>query len=461
MAYVRKPVTSAHAIDLTKEKGGGASALDSAAFGPNGSVVHGRYGVVDAAAAKSVPLEYLALLRPASEGAAALREIISEGKNNSATAPGTILVYGASRPAGMAAAQLANASGLAVVAVLDGQHSGHDEMVDTIKGLTSEPGTAVAEEYALCKANFRELVDKTVFGDDFTSEKNDTNQYLSDFKANLLDYIEYYPSDLPAAVDSESMKFMGKEKDRANFKENMTAYLSQFQPGADPIDPARLDEYFTVDRYERFKAKFGIQTTAVVSGGDDLGTNIHQFAPAQIVRDMCYSPEESPSTDSKPKEGDFPFEFSIRNGPSRLAPVLKGGPVLGAVIVVTPDLQKACEAVAPAKTLRAKAEAIQFLTESEKNAHAAASSIVAIAKKAGGTIRTVGGPLPGLTEIQKPADGDVTTALQGMSIDDNGNSKLNYFIQVYRAGDWPVYEDYAIHRAKEPLSGPREIVVTK
>lgn len=468
MAYVRKPVTSAHAIDLLSKSskeggsgggGGAASALDSAAFGPNGSVVHGRYGVLDAKSAKTIPLEYLALLRPASEGAAALREITAAA----AAAPGTILVYGASRPSGMSAVQLANASGHAVVAVVDGQHSGHDEMVDTIKGIISEPGTAVAEEYAVCKANFRELVHKTAMGDDYTSDKLDTHQYLSDFKANLLEYIEYYPSDLPAAVDSESMKFMGKEKDRANFKENMTAYLSQFQPGADPIDPAQLDRNFTVDQYERFKAKFGIQTTAVISGGDDLGTNIHHFAPAQIVRDMCYSPEEvgSSADDSKPKAGDYPFEFSIRNVPSSLAPVLKGGPVLGAVIVVTPDLQKACEAVASAKTLRAKAEALQFLTESEKNAHAAASSIVAIAKKAGATIRTVGGSLPGLTEIQKPADVDVTTALQGMAIDDDGNSKLNYFIQVYRAGDWPVYQDYAIHRAKEPLSGPREIVVTK
>ena len=459
MAYVRKPVTSAHAIDLLS-KSGAASALDSAAFGPNGSVVHGRYGVLDAKAAKSIPLEYLALLRPASEGAAALREILNTSATSSS---GTILVYGASRPSGMSAVQLANASGHAVVAVVDGQHSGHDEMVDTIKGITSEPGTAVAEEYAVCKANFRELVHKTAMGDDYTADKLDTHQYLSDFKANLLEYIEYYPSDLPAAVDSESMKFMGKEKDRANFKENMTAYLSQFQPGADPIDPAQLDRNFTVDQYERFKAKFGIQTTAVISGGDDLGTNIHHFAPAQIVRDMCYSPEEvgSSADDSKPKAGDYPFEFSIRNVPSSLAPVLKGGPVLGAVIVVTPDLQKACEAVASAKTLRAKAEALQFLTESEKNAHAAASSIVAIAKKAGATIRTVGGSLPGITEIQKPADVDVTTALQGMAIDDDGNSKLNYFIQVYRAGDWPVYEDYAIHRAKEPLSGPREIVVTK
>ena len=50
MAYHRKPVTSAHAVDLSGEEGGAASALDSAAFGPAGAVVHGRFGAVDAAA---------------------------------------------------------------------------------------------------------------------------------------------------------------------------------------------------------------------------------------------------------------------------------------------------------------------------------------------------------------------------------------------------------------------------
>lgn len=461
MVYNRKPVTSAHAIDLMKEAGGAISALDSATFGPNGSVLHGQCGDVDASAARTIPLEYLALLRPASEGAAALREI-SEASKSSSTSGGTILVYGASRPAGLAAVQLANAAGNAVVAVVDGQHSGHSEMVDTVKGLTSEPGTAVAEEYALCKANFRGLVTKTVEGDDFTSHDFDTNQYqfLSDFKTNLLDYIEYYPSDLPAAVDAESMKFIGKEKDRANFKTNMTTYLSQFQPGADPIDPAQLETNFTVDQYELFKKKFGIQTTAVISGGDDLGTDVNSFAPAEIVGNMSIAPEQV-LEDSKPNEGDYPYEFSIKNGPTPLSPTLKGGPVMGAIIEVTPDLLTACKAVDAAKTLRAKAEALQFLTEAQKNAHAAASSIIALATKSGGTVRTVGGSLPGLTEIQKPTDTDFSTALKGMEIGNDGSSKLNYFIQVYRAGDWPVYEDYAVHRAQEPLSGPRQIVVTK
>lgn len=455
MAYVRKPVTSAHAIDLAKGEGA-ASALDSAAFGPKGSVVHGRYGDVDPSAAATIPLEYLALLRPAAEGAAALREIAEASGSSS----GTVLVYGASRPAGMAAVQLAVASGNAVVAVVDGQHSGHDEMVDTIKGLTSEPGTAVPEEYALCKANFRDLVEKTVSGDDFTSFDLETNKYnfLADFKANILDYVEAYPSDLPAAVDAEQLKFHGKEKDRANFHVNMEAYLSQFQPGADPIDPAQLEANFSADQYALFKKKFHTQTTAVISGGDGV-TDTDRFAPAEIVRNMCAQPEEVPEDESK--EGDYPFEFSIKSGPPPLAPALSGGPIVGAVIEVNPDLLAACEAVAAAKTLRGKAEALQFLTEAQKNAHAAASSVVSLARKAGATVRTVGGSLPGLDEIKKPGDADVQTALKGMEIGDDGSSTLNYFIQVYRAGDWPVYEDYAIHRAKEPLSGPRQIVVTK
>jgi hypothetical protein len=35
------------------------------------------------------------------------------------------------------------------------------------------------------------------------------------------------------------------------------------------------------------------------------------------------------------------------------------------------------------------------------------------------------------------------------------------FVQVYRAGDFPFYADYAVHRATEVLAGPRQIVVTK
>jgi len=283
MAYVRKPVTSAHAVDPAGA--GAASALDSAAFGPDGSVVHGRYGALGAAA-RTVPLEYLALLRPAAEGAAALREI---AESSADTVLGTVLVYGATRPAGTAAAQLAAAAGHAVVAVVDGGHSGHDEMVDTVKGLTAEPGTAVPEEYALCKANFRDLVERTVAGDDGIDAAADLHRFLADFKENVLDYVEAYPSDLPAAVDAEQLRFVGKEKDRANFRINMDAYLSQYAPGADPIDPAQLEANFTVEQYALFKSKFGVQTTAVISGGDGK-TDTDRFAPAELVRDMCAPP---------------------------------------------------------------------------------------------------------------------------------------------------------------------------
>merc|ERR1719356_531218 len=448
LAYVRKPVMSAHAIDLSK----GVSALDSAAFGPGGSVVHGRFGDIDPAAATTIPLEYLALLRPAAEGVAALREVTAKGT-------GTVLVYGASRPAGMAVTQLGTAAGNAVVAVVDGQHSGHDEMVDTIKGLTNEPGTAVSQEYALCKANFRDLVQKTVTGDDYTSFDFDTNQYnfLSEFKANLLEYIEAYPSDLPAAVESEQMKFVGKEKDRANFKANMNAYLSQFQPGADPIDPLTLDVNFNVAKYDLFKKRFGIQTTAVISGGDGV-TDTERFAPAEIVSDLCAQPETPTEPESK---GNYPFEFSIKYGPTPTSPTLKGGAIVGAVVEVNPDLTAACEALALETTLRGKAEALQFLTEAQRNAHAAASSVVGLAREAGAIIRTVGGCLPGLDEIDKPSDEDVKAAVDAMAIGDDGESLLNYFVQVYRASDYPIYEDYALFRAKEPLSGPRQIIVTK
>lgn len=52
-------------------------------------------------------------------------------------------------------------------------------------------------------------------------------------------------------------------------------------------------------------------------------------------------------------------------------------------------------------------------------------------------------------------------ALAAMSVADDGTSKLNYFIQVYRANDFPIYTEYAAHRATEVLAGPRQIVVTK
>jgi hypothetical protein len=70
------------------------------------------------------------------------------------------------------------------------------------------------------------------------------------------------------------------------------------------------------------------------------------------------------------------------------------------------------------------------------------------------------GSLPGFESVE-PNDDDVRTALSAMAIQDDGTTKLDYFVQVYRAGDFPFYADYAIHRATEVLAGPRQIVVTK
>jgi len=453
MKYVPKAVTSAHAVDVASSR---ISALDSAAFAPSGSVVHGKFGDLgDAAAQFGVPLEYLALLGPAAEGVAALREIDAEtgGKG------GTILVYGATRPAGMTAAQLATSSGRAVVAVVDGQHSGNDEMVAIVKGMMSEPGTAVAEEYALCKGNFRDLVQRITSGEEFTSDGFDSDVFLKDFQANLSAYAETYPSDLPAAVDAKHLEFLGKEKDRANFRINMDAYLSQFPAGAPPIDKASLEANFDVEQYDLFKKKFGVQTTAVVSGGDGGTTDITQFAPAEIVSDMTARPEPVPTAD---KSGDFPYEFSVKRSPTATTSTTKGGPIAGAVVQITPELEAACKAVAAAgDSLRAKAEALQFLTDGERNAHAAASAVVAMAREAGVPVRTVGGSVAGLDAVGEPGKEDAMAALEAMGIGEDGTSRLNYFLQVYRAGDFPVYEDYAVHRASEPLAGPRQFVVTK
>jgi hypothetical protein len=68
--------------------------------------------------------------------------------------------------------------------------------------------------------------------------------------------------------------------------------------------------------------------------------------------------------------------------------------------------------------------------------------------------------LPGFETIE-PTGVDVNEALSAMELEEDGSSRLNYFLQVYRASDYPVYADYAIHRSQEDLSGPRQIVVTK
>lgn len=457
--YVRGPVTSAHAVDIAADPPR-LSARDSAAFSPTGAVVHGRYGELDPDATESIPLEYLALLRHSAEGAAAVRTI-SSGKT------GTILVYGATQPAGLATTQLASTSGCAVVAVVDGQHSGNDEMVDIVKGMASEPGTAIPEEYALLKRNFRDIVDLVSQGDDpSTWPGHDPDAFLEDFKQNLKDYVEFYPDTLPAACSADHMDFAGKEKDRANFSANMSAYLSQLPPGEAPLDPEKLDAYFPKEQYAAWKAKFGKQTTAVISGDD-----APDFVPSNLVRNMVNENEEVDPQILKPIHvsegaGDYvPYEPSVldrRFGEGSAIELPSGGPVLGAVVVVTPTLQSAAEAVHKVgKSLRSKAESLQFLTQAERKAFAAASAVVGEAQRAGGAVAVVGGSLPGLDAPIEPTDGDVKEALAAMDVDEKGESRLNFFLQVYRASDFPVYADYAIHRATEPLSGPRTIVVTK
>jgi len=402
-------------------------------------------------------LEYLALLRPAAEGAAALRSIA-----NGAT-DGTLLVYGASEPSAMASLQLASTSGLAVVGVVGGNHSGQADFVDSLKLLTNEPGTVVPEELALVKGLFRDVVNATVNGETI-DDGFDADAFVADFQSNLMDYAKYFPETSLSPVP-EDYTFAGKEKDRKHWDENISAYLSQFQKGSPTFDEVILKESLTKEQYAIFKSKFGKQTTAVITGDDDAAS---EFNPADIVKGMTERPE-AVSKYIKDQEnvldgpsGEFiPYEFStlksqIDNG----VDVTMGGPILGAVLNATPDLITAAKAVAKGTTLREKAEALHFLTESEKNAFAAACSVVGLAKEAGKPVVVVGGSLPGFDTVEA-TDADVQEALSAMALEEDGSSRLNYFLQVYRASDYPVYADYAIHRAQEDLSGPRQIVVTK
>lgn len=450
MAPKTPQVTSAHAIDVTSDPPK-VSMKDSAALTPEGTVMHGRYGDLDIPKG-SIPLEYLALLHPAAEGVAALRAL------NVGSTKGTLLVYGATEPAGTAAAQIASASGHAVVGVCSGDHS-NDDMVDAMKEILSEPGTAVPEGYPIVKKNFQDMVDAVANGDDPSLWSNyDADSFVEDFQSNLLSYAAYYPED-KATVDTELYKFKGKEKDRKMFDENISAYMEQFPLGAPDIDATLLKEKFGKETYAAFKDKFHLQRTAVITGDkDDIDEG---FNPAVIAKNMLTSGEGTKSNDAASTDDFVPYHFSpLENKLGNGLDIMKGGPVLGAVIAVTRDLQVAAEAVAKGKTLRDKAEALHFLTDAEKNSFASASSVMSVAKKAGMPVIVVGGELPGL-DSAVPTKDDVAGALSAMQIDDEGNTKLNYFLQIFRAVNYPVYADYAIHRATEEMAGPRQIIVTK
>ena len=113
-----------------------------------------------------------------------------------------------------------------------------------------------------------------------------------------------------------------------------------------------------------------------------------------------------------------------------------------------------------AKTLRAKGEALAFLSRNERAAFGAASSVAAVAKKAGAPVVVMGGSLPGLPTA-KDTEADVKEALAAMDIDEKGETRLNYFVELYRANDFPFYADYAVFRATEELPTARQVVVTK
>ena len=222
----------------------------------------------------------------------------------------------------------------------------------------------------------------------------DANTFTRDFRETVLEYVQYFPN-TKLSPDASEYEFDGKEKDRTHHEVNITAYLSQFDKGAPEIDPVVLKEAFTTEQYAIFKNKFHTQTTAIISGDDE---NLKkEFNPADIVRDMSQRPEsiatELSNAKGVKKGGDYvPYEFTpltncLQNG----VEVPVGGPVLGAVVAVTNDLSVAVEAVANAKTLREKAEALQFLTDGQKNAYAGFSSVVGMAKEAGKPVVVVGG----------------------------------------------------------------------
>lgn len=444
--HSRKPVTSAHAIDVKK---GEISNQDSAAINGSGSVVHGRYGELGPVA-DAIPLEYLALLRHAAEGAAGLR-VVAEGQ----TSPGTFLVYGATEANGMAAAQIASAAGHAVVGVAGGEHSGNELMMESLKGLINEPGTAVPDVYALSKKNFADLVDSIASGDEHI-EKATAEEYVEDFKENLLNYVVAFPGSQPAAVDAAKLKFSGMDKDREFFSENMEAFLAQYPPGSPPIEKSQLDALFSKDQYEVFRKRFWDQTTDVISG---IERNF--FSPPHIVKELLETSEKPGNYVSKDSGAYFPYSFSVLNQsfPEGSASPA-GGPVMGAVISVTPVLESAAKTIGAAKTLRQKGEALSFLTSAEKTAFGAASSVAEVARKHGAPVYAIGGSLPGLDSVE-PTDEDVKQALAAMDVDEDGSTKLNYFVQSYRACDFPFYGDYAVHRATEEMAGPRQIVVAK
>ena len=87
------------------------------------------------------------------------------------------------------------------------------------------------------------------------------------------------------------------------------------------------------------------------------------------------------------------YDFNVFKASAGIPPP-KGGPIMGAVLAVTPGLEAAAAALDKAgPSLREKAEALQFLTNSQRYAYAAATSVVNLAKQNNAPVYVVGGKI--------------------------------------------------------------------
>merc|ERR1711862_952257 len=279
----------------------------------------------------------------------------------------------------------------------------------------------------------------------------------TDFKEQVLDYAAMFPSNRPAILPHR-MEFQGEDKDRKYYDDNWEAYYANFEPGSPPLSSTELDANFTKDTYSLFKYMLAQQGEKIMAEDPDVTT----FFPANEVKILTQTSAQSHVVpDITPDPNGKHYYFNVikpHSNPS--TPTTR--PLLGTALVSTPSLLEACTALANTKTLREKAEALQLLPNAERHAYAAAASCVALAKKQNAPIYVIGTtPLPGLPNPLDPTSEDVTTGLNALQMNETGKSKLNFLVQVYRAVDFPIYEQYAIHRASEVLAGPRQIVVVK
>jgi len=334
----RKPATAAYSVNVDK---GTICDLDCVWVDKSKKkLMHGRYGELDSEIIESVPLEYLPLLRCAAEAVGVIGEIQSKSSIKS----GTLLVFGASQPSGLAVLQVGTAANMAVVGVVGGEHSGHDEMVDTVKGLTNYPGFVVPEEYAIVKQDFRDLVLQTCQGEENVSREN--TKYVEEFHTNCVDYCLKYPSGY-AAINPKHFEFKGKEKDRQTFMDNMEAYYSQFPTGGPNISLQELQSVFDETQYAIFKQAFVTHEEKIATFPESHTT---AWLPSQIVKDLCDSPQQYQQVPPDP-QGQY-YNFNILQSPP--SSHLTKKPIQAAVIVPTPSLVLACEALKNAPTLKEK-----------------------------------------------------------------------------------------------------------